>query len=124
MNVIDSSGWIEYFDGGGNADFFAAPIQDVENLLVPTICAYEVFKRMSMKRGEEDALRAIGFISLGREIDLNREIAVSAAQISLELKLAMADSIILATARAHKATLWTQDEHFKDLPGVKFVEKK
>ena len=124
MNIVDSSGWIEYFDGGGNADFFAKPIRKTDDLLVPTICAYEVFKRMSVKLGEEDALRAIGFMSLGREIDLNREIAISAAQISLELKLAMADSIILATARVHEATLWTQDEHFKDVPGVKYVEKK
>jgi predicted nucleic acid-binding protein len=124
MNIVDSSGWIEYFDGSGNADFFAKPIQKTDDLLVPTICAYEVFKRISVKRGEEDALRAIGFMSLGREIDLNREIAISAAQISLELKLAMADSIILATARTHEATLWTQDEHFKDIPGVKFIEKK
>jgi len=124
MNVIDSSGWIEYFDDGVNADLFTAPIQDVENLLVPAICTYEVFKRVSMNRGEEDALRAIGFMSSGREVDLNRELAVSAAQISLELKLAMADSIILATAQSLNAVLWTQDEHFKDIPGVNFVEKK
>ena len=124
MNIVDSSGWIEYFDGGGNAEFFTAPIRDSETLLVPAICVYEVFKRMSLKRGEEDALQATGFMSLGMEISLNREIAVSAAQISLELKLAMADSIILASARAYDATLWTQDEHFKDIPGVKFVEKK
>ncbi len=124
MNVVDSSGWIEYFEEGMNADFFSAPIRDAENLLVPAICAYEVFKRMSLKRGEEDALQAIGFMSLGREVDLNREIAISAAQISLELKLAMADSIILATARALNAVLWTQDEHFKDIPGLKFIEKK
>ena len=124
MNVVDSSGWIEYFDDGANADFFTAPIRDVENLLVPAICAYEVFKRMCLKLGEEDALRAIGFMSLGREVDLNREIAISAAQISLELKLAMADSLILATARAYNATLWTQDEHFKNIPVVKFIAKK
>jgi predicted nucleic acid-binding protein len=124
MNVVDSSGWIEYFDESVNADFFTAPIRDVENLLVPAICTYEVFKRMSLELGEEDALRAIGFMSLGREVDLNREIAVSAAQISLELKLAMADSIILATAQAFGATLWTQDEHFRDIPGVNFIAKK
>jgi len=124
MNLVDSSGWIEYFDDGRNADYFTVPIQDVENLLVPAICAYEVFKRISLKRGEEDALRSIGFMSLGREVGLDREIAISAAQISLESKLAMADSIILATARSYDATLWTQDEHFKNIPGVKFVEKK
>jgi len=124
MNQVDSSGWIEYFEDGGNADYFSVAIRDVDNLLVPAICAYEVFKRISLKHGEEDALQAIGFMSLGREVDLDRETAISAAQISLESKLAMADSIILATARAHDATLWTQDEHFKDIPGVKFVEKK
>ena len=124
MNVVDSSGWIEYFDDGPNADFFTAPIRDVENLLVPAICAYEVFKRICLKLSEEDALRAIGFMSLGKEVDLNREIAISAAQISTELELAMADSLILATARAYNATLWTQDEHFKDIPGVKFIAKK
>jgi predicted nucleic acid-binding protein len=124
MNIVDSSGWIEYFDGGVNAGFFTSSIQDVENLLVPNICVYEVFKRMSQKFGEEDALRAIGFMSLGFEIVISREIAISAAQISIEHKLAMADSLILATARAYEAILWTQDEHFKDIPGVKFIEKK
>ena len=124
MNVVDSSGWIEYFVGGGNANYFAAPIRDVENLLVPAICTYEVFKRICLERGEEDALQAIGFMSLGREVALDREIAISAAHISLHQKLAMADSIILATARLHEATLWTQDEHFKNIPGVKYFGKK
>jgi toxin FitB len=124
MNVVDSSGWVEYFEGGGNADFFTAPIQDVDNLLVPAICTYEVFKRISLKRGEEEALQAIGFMALGREVYLNREIAIFAAQISIEAKLAMADSIILATAQSLDAVLWTQDEHFKTIPGVRFIEKK
>ena len=124
MNVVDSSGWIEYFEDSGNADYFSVPIRDVENLLVPTICVYEVFKRMYLKRGEDDALQATGFMSLGREIDLNCAIAISAAHISLELKLAMADSLILATARAYNASLWTQDEHFEAIPGVKYIAKK
>jgi len=63
-------------------------------------------------------------MSHGREVELNRKVAIEAAQISRQLKLAMADSIILATARLNNATLWTQDEHFKDLDGVKYVEKK
>jgi len=124
MNVVDSSGWIEYFEDGGNAGYFSGPIRDVENLLVPAICVYEVFKRMYLKRGEDDALQATGFMSLGREIDLNCAIAISAAHISLELKLAMADSLILATARAYNASLWTQDEHFEAIPGVKYIAKK
>jgi len=124
MNVVDSSGWIEYFTEGRNADFFSKPIRDVDNLLVPTICIYEVFKRLLAERDEDSALLSVGLMSHGREVELDRAIAIDAAQISRELKLAMADSIILATARVHNATLWTQDEHFKGIEGVKYIEKK
>jgi len=124
MNVVDSSGWIEYFVNGKNASFFNSPIRDTDNLLVPTICLYEVFKRILSELGEDEALQVIGIMSLGIVVELNRDIAIHAANISLELKLAMADSIILATARANNATLWTQDEHFKGLDEVKYVEKK
>ncbi|HPP63432.1 MAG TPA: type II toxin-antitoxin system VapC family toxin [Anaerolineales bacterium] len=124
MNLVDSSGWIEYFTDGRNADFFAAPIRDVEKLIVPTICIYEVFKRLLTERDEDSALLAVGLMSHGHEIELDRNIAIEAAQISRELKLAMADSIILATARVNNATLWTQDAHFKGMDGVKYVEKK
>ncbi|HEY9152126.1 MAG TPA: type II toxin-antitoxin system VapC family toxin [Anaerolineales bacterium] len=124
MNIVDSSGWIEYFTKGTNSKFFVQPIQDLEKLLVPSICIYEVFKRLLLDLEEEDALQAIGIMSYGREIELDREIAIEAAQISIELKLAMADSIILATGRANDAIVWTQDSHFKDIEGVKYSEKK
>ena len=124
MNVVDSSGWIEYFVNGRNADFFNSPIRDTDNLLVPTICLYEVFKRILLELGEDEALQVTGIMSLGTIVELNRDIAIHAANISLELKLAMADSIILATARDHDATLWTQDAHFKGMDGVKYIEKK
>lgn len=124
MNVLDSSGWIEYFTNGKNANFFLFPIQDPESLLVPTLCVYEVFKKLLAELGEEAALQAVGIMTHGREVQLDRKIAIDAAQISLDLKLAMADSIILATTRAFDATLWTQDEHFKDIAGVKYVAKK
>ena len=124
MNIVDSSGWIEYIADEPNANFFEPPIIDSEKLLVPTICLYEVFKRVLQQLGEERALDAMGIMSLGTIIDLDRQIAVHAAQISNELKLAMADSIILATARAYDATLWTQDEHFKEIEGVKYKKKK
>ena len=124
MNLIDSSGWIEYIAGEKNAGFFDQPINDTENLLVPVVCIYEVFKRVFRAFGEERALETAGLMTLGQVIDPDRQTAISAALISLDLKLAMADSIILATAREHNATLWTQDEHFKDLPGVKFIIKK
>lgn len=124
MNVVDSSGWLEYFSDSENASFFAKTIQDTDNLIVPTICIYEVFKRMTTLQGKDSALRAVGVMSLGKVIDLNLQISLSAAKISLEYKLALADSVILAIARANDATLWTQDEHFKDLEDVKYIEKK
>jgi predicted nucleic acid-binding protein len=124
MNVVDSSGWIEYFTKRENAHFFIPPIQDLERLIVPTICIYEVFKRLLAERDDDSALLAVGLMSHGREVELTREIAIDAARISREQKLAMADSIILSTAQAHNATLWTQDEHFKGMEGVKYIEKK
>lgn len=124
MNIVDSSGWIEYIADDVNASFFEPSIIASENLLIPTICLYEVFKRVLQEVGEERALDAMGIMSLGTIIDLDRQIAIHAAQISNELKLAMADSIILATARAYDATLWTQDEHFRGIEGVKYKEKR
>jgi predicted nucleic acid-binding protein len=123
-NLVDSSGWIEYFKAGANAGFFTPPILDTEYLIVPTICIYEVFKRILLEWGEEPALLVIGYMAHGKEIHLNRQIALDAAHISVERKLAMADSLILATAQANQAILWTQDEHFKDIEGVKFILKK
>ncbi len=124
MNLVDSSGWVEYFSNGSNAKFFIPPLQDLENLLVPTICIYEVFKRLMLDMGEENALQAAGIMSSGQVIEMDRKIAIDAAQISVELELVMADSIILATARDHDAIVWTQDAHFKDIAGVKYIEKK
>lgn len=124
MNVVDSSGWLEYFGEGKNAGFFAPPIEKTDQLIVPTICIYEVFKRLSDLVSEDEALQAIGVMSLGQVVDLNRQLALNAATISREFKLALADSIILATTRMHNATLWTQDEHFKNLNDVKYIGKK
>lgn len=123
MNVVDSSGWIEYFVNGSNAGSFAPPILDIDNLVVPSICIYEVFKRVLLELDEDEALKAIGHMSVGRVMELDRNIAIHAAKISLEFKLAMADSIILATARMNEATLWTQDEHFKGIDGVRYIGK-
>ena len=124
MNVVDSSGWLEYFGEGKNASFFAPAIEKVDQLIVPTICMYEVFKRMSSLLDEQEALRAVGVMSLGEVIELDRQLALNAAKIAREFKLALADSVILATSRANNATLWTQDEHFKGMEDVKYIEKK
>jgi toxin FitB len=123
-NVIDSSGWVEYFTQGPNTRHFIPPIQDLDALLVPTICIYEVFKRLIQDFGEENALQAVGIMSYGQILELDRKIAMDAAKLSVESKLAMADSLILATAREYEATLWTQDIHFKDIEGVRYFEKR
>ena len=124
MNVVDSSGWVEYFGQESNGEFFAPIIRASAQLVVPTISLHEVYKRIVLQRDEEEALSAIGWMVVGLVADLTQEIALTAADLSMEYKLPMADSIILATARANNATLWTQDEHFKDLPDVKYIEKK
>jgi predicted nucleic acid-binding protein len=124
MNIVDSSGWLEYFAKGENASFFAPVIRETDILVVPTVCIYEVFKRLLNQLGEESALQAIGLMSLGAIAELTREIAINAAAASSEFNIAMADSIILATARAYNATLWTQDSDFDGLSGVQYIEKR
>ena len=123
MNVVDSSGWLEYFADEANADFFADAIENVEELIVPAISIYEVFKRVYQQRGEGDALQSVAMMEQGKVVELDTTLALSAAKISLDLKIPMADSIILATARSYGATLWTQDVDFKDVAGVEYKEK-
>ncbi len=122
MNVIDSSGWLEYFADDPNADFFAAGIENVPELVVPTISVYEVFKRVLGQRGEGPALQAVAVMRQGLVTDLDTALALRAAKLSTDLGLPMADSVILATARAHDAVLWTQDSDFRDIEGVRYIE--
>jgi predicted nucleic acid-binding protein len=124
MNVVDSSGWLEYFAGGDNAGFFAKPIEATSELIVPTLSLYEVFKRVLQQRNEGDALQAVAVMQQGRMVDITTTIALAAARTSLDLSLPMADSIMLATARAFEAVLWTQDADFERITGVRFVAKR
>jgi predicted nucleic acid-binding protein len=123
MNVVDSSGWLEYFADGPNADFFAPPIENSPELVVPTVSIYEVFKRVLQQRSENEALQAAVTMQQGMVIDLDVDLALKAAKLSLELKPPMADGVILATARAYEADLWTQDADFKGVQGVRYVHK-
>lgn len=123
MNVMDSSGWVEYFADGPNADFFAPTIENIAGLVVPTIRIYEVFKRVVQQRDVGKALQAVAVMQQGTVVDLDSAIALNAARLSLELLIPMADSVRLATARAHNAVLWTQDGDFRDVEGVQYVEK-
>lgn len=124
MNVVDSSGWIEFLGGGANADFFASAISDTPRLVVPTISVFEVCRWTQRELGSRRALEAMALMQQGSVVELDSTLAMSAARLSLELKLPMADSIILATARARDAILWTQDDDFEGIEGVKYVAKK
>jgi predicted nucleic acid-binding protein len=121
VNVVDSSGWLEFFADGPNAGAFASPLGDRSALIVPSITIYEVFKVVCRQRGEDAALQAAALMQQGTVVELAPSLAMVAAKMSLELSLPMADSIILATARLHDAILWTQDEHFSGLSGVRFL---
>lgn len=122
-NVVDSSAWLEYFAAGPNADYFAPAIENTRNLVVPAVSLYEVFRRVMQQRGEGDALQAVALMQQGQVVDFDASVALSAARLSLDQRLPMADSLMLATARACQATLWTQDSDFEGIPGVKYRAK-
>ncbi len=124
MNLVDSSGWLEYLADDPHAGFFARALEATDRLLVPTICIAEVFKRVLRQQGEHAALQAAALMGQGRIIDLDFPLALAAAKTGHECKLPLADSVILATARAHRATLWTQDADFEGFDGVRLVKKK
>lgn len=119
-NVVDSSGWLEYFTDSNRASLFASAIEDAENLFVPVISIYEVFKKVLRECGEDDALQVASMMQGGQLIDLDCALALEAARHPLPL----ADSVIYATALRYEATLWTQDDHFKDLPNVRFFPRQ
>ena len=124
LQVVDSSGWLEYLADGPNARHFVAPLADPSRLLVPTISLYEVFRVVLRERGEDHAIRAAALMRQGREIALFPALALDAARLAHERSLAMADAIILVTTRANGATLWTQDSDFRDIPGVRYYARR
>jgi predicted nucleic acid-binding protein len=123
VNVVDSSGWLEYVAGSAGAPFFATAIEDTAALIVPVVTLYEVYKRVLVQRSASEALHVVAHMQQGRVVDLDNSIALHAAQLSVEHRLPMADSLILATARAHQAELWTQDADFEGLAGVRYRPK-
>jgi len=123
MNLVDSCGWIEYVAGTKLGRNYIDPINKISSLLVPSICIYEVFKKIAHERDEEEALSIVANMQMGQIAELDSRLAIDAAQISREHKLPMADAIVLATGRAFGATIWTQDSHLKGFPGVKYFSK-
>jgi toxin FitB len=123
VNVVDSSGWIEYLSGGPNAGFFRDPIEDEEALLIPTLSLFEVYRHLLRHLGRDEALNIIAAMRQGTVIDLDDRLALDAAELSVATKLALADSIILAAARAHDASFWTQDADFEGHENVRLKRK-
>ncbi len=123
MNAVDSSGWIEYLSGGQNADFFRQPIESAEPPIVPSLSLFEVYRHMLKHIGREDALSVVAAMRAGVVVNLDDGIALEAAELSVATRLPMADSVLLATARAHGAELWTQDADFEGLDGVRYRGK-
>ena len=124
MNIVDSSGWLAYFADESNAKHFLTPLNDPDSLVVPTISIYEVFKVVLREATENEALQAVAAMQKGKVIDLTTSLAMTASKLSITHNLPMADSIILATAKAYEATLWTMDSDFKGIRGVKYFAKE
>jgi predicted nucleic acid-binding protein len=118
-NVVDSSAWLEYLANTKQAAHFAGALEDTDKLVVPVITIYEVFKKVLRERNEGEAMQVVSLMQAGTVVDLDQSLAVEAARYALPL----ADSIIYATAMSRGATLWTQDEHFRELPNVRYYPK-
>ncbi len=123
MNVVDSSGWIEYLSGGRNAGFFREPIEDVDRLLVPTLSLFEVYRHLLRHLGRDRALDVIASMRQGTVVELDDRLALEAAELSVSTKLALADSMLLTVARAQDAVFWTQDTDFEGLENVRLKRK-
>lgn len=123
MNLIDSSCWLEYFSGRNTCKEYEEIIEDISNVIVPVIVLYEVFKKLIIETSEGNALKAVAHMQLGKVVTIDSTIAISAARISVEYKLPMADSIILAIARRYNSTIYTHDEHFACIQGVRYFPK-
>lgn len=122
MIVVDSSGWMHYFMNGELADAYAGYLSKLDQVLTPTIVLYEVVKKIKVEFGEEQAFLAAAEIGKTHLVPLTETVALNAAHTAVEHKLAMADSIIYATAVLCGARLVTSDADFKHLPNVLYLE--
>ena len=123
MIVVDSSGWLEYFTAGANAAKYGGYLEKAGEVATPTVVLYEVYQLVKRERTEEDALLAVAQMQKTRVVALSESIALAAADVSLEFKLAMADAIVYATALAEEAELVTSDADLRGLPGVTYLPK-
>ena len=123
MNVVDSSGWIEFFLAGSNGPTFKPVVEQRDQLLVPTIAIFEVHKILSRNLAEDLVDRCLDIMRLGRVLDLTDRRAVAASKIARQHRLALADAAMYSMALEHDATFWTQDIDYDGLPGVRYFKK-
>ena len=123
MNVVDSSGWIEFFRAGANGPMFKPIIEDRARLLVPSIALFEVHRVLSRSLPADLVNRCLDVMRLGRVLDLTDARAVAASRIAAQHKLAMADAAMYAIALEFGASFWTQDVDYQGLPGVRYQAK-
>lgn len=123
MIVVDSAGWLQFLTDGPLSEQYASRLRQPGNVVTPTIIMYEVYKHAKRLRGEDGALDAVAALQKTRVVELTGEIALVAADLSIELKLPMADAIILATARLYEAEVVSSDADFDGIPGVVYIPK-
>jgi predicted nucleic acid-binding protein len=123
MNVVDSSGWIEFFLAGVNGPTFKPVVEQRDSLVVPVIALYEVHKILSRKLPEVAVHQALDVMRLGRVVELTDRRAIAASLIATKHKLAMADAVMYSIALEHKATFWTQDVDYQGLESVRYCPK-
>ena len=124
MIIVDSCGWLEWFTNGKLADNYERYLVDQDNILMPAIILYEVYKILKREVGEEKALLAAAYMKNSPEIPLDEVFALAAADIALKESLAMADAIIIAIARSNNFSVITSDADLKDQPDVEYIPKK
>ena len=123
MNVVDSSGWVEYFQDSPRADLFAMAIEQRDRLLVPTIALFEVHKVLSRSLAADLVDRCLDVMRLGRVLDLTDARAIAASKVSRQHRLALADAAMYSMALEHGATFWTQDIDYNGLSSVRYFAK-
>lgn len=120
MNVVDASGWLEYFADGPDAAFIAPTLQETGELVVPVVTILEVFERICRRHGEGEALQAAAAMQQGRVVPLDTSLALEAGRLAVEHRVSPAAGAVLAAAARHEARVWTLDEALRHVPGVRY----
>jgi len=123
MRVVDTSVWIEWLIGGTLGRSLAKEIPQRGECIVPTIVQLELSKWLMREAGEDQLDQVIAYTQKCVVVPLDMRIALLAAELHRQHKLATADAIVYATAQAHAAELLTCDAHFAKLPAVLYFRK-